>query len=319
MMTPVSERPNRWETTEADSDETFSILSKILQFNCDIRDFGYLLTEDATVTDTAWSNNVENVPLVRLQNKLKPYTMQMIAALNHGSAGNNPLGGWIRAYGLGIGIYPARGSVFKVEAVYTTRMPSTDDETAVLAFEQSYGEILMSLCLNILAVFGLLHLSKDKTYVRGDENMNRIGNSYLESLKIPDTVNMMMTKHKECLLRIAPHPFGLAQTYWLAKVMFKHQLLMPSLADRFNHATPPPVQRIMVILEAAREWENMPAGKDVLEMFSDKLARLRTWEIAIKEAPPRFSDLYRFYGCEEKMEISGEIRDDVQALRWLHM
>ncbi|VVA96306.1 unnamed protein product [Arabis nemorensis] len=65
-----------------------------------------------------------SVPGVRLQNKLKPYTLLMIVALNHGSVGNCPLGGWIRAYGLGIGIYPSRGSAFKAEAVYTTKMPS---------------------------------------------------------------------------------------------------------------------------------------------------------------------------------------------------
>lgn len=52
----------------------------------------------------------------------------------------------------------------------------------------------------------------------------------------------------------------------------------------------------------------------MLLLFSDKLARLRTQEIAIKEAPLRYSDLYRFYGCE-KMEISGEIWADVIALR----
>lgn len=73
---------------------------------------------------------------------------------------------------LRIGIFPARGSAIKAEAVYTTKMPSMDEEIAVLAFEQSYGEILVNLCLNTLAVFELLHLSKDKTYVRGNENMN---------------------------------------------------------------------------------------------------------------------------------------------------
>ncbi|CAA7032795.1 unnamed protein product [Microthlaspi erraticum] len=331
MVTPVPERPSRWETTEADSDETFGKLSRILRFNCDIRDFGYLLTEDATVTDSAWSENVENVPHSRLQNKLKPYTLQMIAALNHGPVGNYPLGAWVRAYGLGFGIYPDRGSAYKVESVYTTEMPSTDDQTAVLAFQHSYGETLANLCLNILAVFGLLHLSKDKTYVRGDDYMNRIGKSYLEALEIPDTskklLGLMMAKHKECLLRVAPHPFGLAQTYWLAKVMYMHELLMPSLALRFHHATPPPVQRIMVVCEAAREWENIPEASDVLEMFKDKLPRLKAQEVAIKEAPPRYSDLYRLYGCEEKMEISGEVRDDLIAFMpatygyaiWLHM
>ncbi|CAL9219406.1 unnamed protein product [Arabidopsis halleri] len=314
MMTPVSERPTWLDTTtEADADATFGNLSKVLQFNCDIRDFGYLLTENATVTDTAWSNNVENVPSARLQNKLKPYTLRMIAALNLAPVGNYPLGGWIRAYGLGVGIYPSCGSAFQVEAVYTTKMPSTDDETAAVAFEQSYGEILMNLCLNILAIFGLFHLRKDKTYVKGNKTLNGIANSYLETLKIADTENMMMTNHKKCLVHIAPHPFGIAQTYWLAKVMYKHQLLMPLLAS-FHYTTPPRVQRIMVILSAAREWENLPAGQDVLEMFSDKLARLKTQEIAIKEAPPRYSDLYRFYGCEKKMEISGEIWSDVIAL-----
>lgn len=148
-----------------------------------------------------------------------------------------------------------------------------------------------------MAVFGLLHLSKDKTYVRGDEYIGRIGNSYLETLKTPDTANVITTKHKECLLRIAPHPFGIAQTYWLAKVMYKHQLIMPYLALRFNLPTPPPIQRIIVILEAAREWENLPAARDVLEMFSANLSRLKTQEIAIKEAPPRYTDYFFWLTC----------------------
>ncbi|KAF3609886.1 hypothetical protein DY000_02051585 [Brassica cretica] len=265
MMTPSSERPT-WETMEEDSDEMFGNLSKVLQFNCDIRDFGYLLTENATVTDSAWCSNVDNVSSARLRIKLKPYTLHMIAALNLGSVGDYPLGAWVRAYGLGVGIYPALGSAFKTEAVCTTKLPSTDDEADVLAFQQSYEE--------------------DKNYVRGDEYIGRIGNSYLETLKTLDTANVITTKHKECLLRIAPHPFGIAQTYWLAKVMYKHQLIMPYLALRFNLPTPPPIQRIIVILEAAREWENLPAARDVLEMFSANLSRLKTQEIAIKEAPP---------------------------------
>ncbi|WZZ63308.1 hypothetical protein YC2023_063415 [Brassica napus] len=313
MMTPSSERPT-WETMEEDSDEMFGNLSKVLQFNFDIRDFGYLLTENATVTDSAWCSNVVNVSSARLRIKLKPYTLHMIAALNLGSVGDYPLRAWVRAYGLGVGIYPALGSAFKTEAVCTTKLPSTDDEADVLAFQQSYEEVLKNLCRNILAVSGLLHLSKDKTYVRGDEYMGRIGNSYLETLKTPDTANLLMTNHKECLLRVAPHPFGIAQTYWLAKVMYKHQLIMPSLALRYNHPTPPPVQRIMVIREAAREWENLSPARDVLEMFSANLSRLKTQEIAIKEAPPRYSDLYRFYGCEKKIVMSSEVLADLTAL-----
>ncbi|KAJ4871355.1 hypothetical protein Rs2_44562 [Raphanus sativus] len=316
IMAPSSERPTTlWETIEEVSDETFGFLSRVLQFNCDIRDFGYLLTENATVTDSAWCSNVENVTSSRLHNKLKPYTLHMIAALNLGSVGDYPLGAWVRAYGLGVGIYPARGSTFKTEAVSTTKLPSMEDEADVLAFQQSYEEVLENLCLNILAVFGLLHLSKDKTYVRGDEYMSRICNSYLETLKTPDTSNVLMTNHKECLLRVSPHPFGIAQTYWLAKVMCKHQLIMPSLARRYNLPTPPPVQRIIVILEAAREWENLPAARDVLEMFSYNLSRLKTQEVAIKEAPPRYSDFCRFHGCgEKKIEMSSKVLADVMAL-----
>ena len=141
MMTPSSERPT-WETMEEDSDEMFGNLSKVLQFNCDIRDFGYLLTENATVTDSAWCSNVDNVSSARLRIKLKPYTLHMIAALNLGSVGDYPLRAWVRAYGLGVGIYPALGSAFKTEAVCTTKLPSTDDEADVLAFQQSYEEVL---------------------------------------------------------------------------------------------------------------------------------------------------------------------------------
>ncbi|CAH8386209.1 unnamed protein product [Eruca vesicaria subsp. sativa] len=284
MITPSSERPT-WETTEADSDETFCKLSKVLQFNC------------------------ESVTL-----EILPYTLRMIAALNLHSVGGYPLGAWVRAYALGIGIYPSLGSAFKTEAVCTTKLPSTYDEADVLAFQQSYKEVIENLCLNILAVFGLLHLSKDKTYVNGDAYMSRICNSYLETLKTPDTASMMLTNHKECLLRIAPHPFGIAQTYWLAKVMYKHQLIMPSLVTRYNLPTPPPVQRIIVINEAVREWENLPEAREVLEMFSDNLSRLKTQELAIKEAPPRYSDLYRFYGCEEKITMPDKVLADVKTL-----
>ncbi|KAG2273221.1 hypothetical protein Bca4012_086016 [Brassica carinata] len=55
------------------------------------------------------------------------------------------------------------------------------------------------------------------------------------------------------------------------------------------------------------EWENLPGARDVLKKFRGKLSRLMTQEIAIKEAPLRYSDLFRFYGCDEKIEKAVEV------------
>lgn len=52
--------------------------------------------------------------------------------------------------------------------------------------------------------------------------------------------------------------------------------------------------------------ENLPAARHVLGMFMDYLSRLKLQEVAVKKSPPRYSDFYRFYGCEKKIVMSSE-------------
>ena len=50
-------------------------------------------------------------------------------------------------------IYPFQGNMLKSKTVCTIKLPSTDDEADVLAFDQSYKDILEN---NILSAFALI-------------------------------------------------------------------------------------------------------------------------------------------------------------------
>lgn len=112
----------------------------------------------------------------------------------------------------------------------------------------------MKLWGNILSMFGLFHLSKDHTFRKGNTNMHKIGNSYVKMLRVGTnqaTVDSMLA-NKEIIVRIAPHPFGLAQTYWLAHAMHCYGFLYTTLATRIN-SFPPPVKRLMLVDAAVSE------------------------------------------------------------------
>lgn len=302
------------DCTPAQGAAIMGIVSHRLQFNCDIRDSGYLNEAESVVNDDAW-RTVNTVARDRIENKLQAFSLQSIAAMNLVSVASNALAAWIRAYGLGAGIIPTLTSRCVSELAYTTVMPGNDDKTKVIDFERKCDLPLASISLNVIAMFGLFHLNKDHTYRTGDSNMERIGASYLNTLRTGTNAALIesMLAAKEAFVRTCAHPFGLAQTYWLAQVMHRYSLLMSPLMIRFD-VTPPPVQRLMIVNAAAKEWDGLPAGRTLTAMFRDDFDLIRSEVIRVKAQPPSYSGLYALYGDNAQLKLDAPVEEAISAL-----
>lgn len=291
-----------------------TVLSQALQFNCDLRDFGFLNTPEATVTDDAWKT-ASGVPKNRLRQHLQHHTVLNIAALNLPNVNACALAAFTRGYGVALGVMPARNSVTQVEYKFTNRNPTVADSTTIANYYKTHETGLFAISANLIAMFGLFHLNKDHTYKTGDANMNRIGTSYLTALRTIEGYEShgQLENQKEALVRTAAHPFGLAQTYWLAQVMHTHQLLSKPLMIR--HSTlPPTVQRIAVAFTGMSEWLTMPVGKNMQEAYLEEYRAIEDAIKAAKASPPAFSDLYRMYGCDTKSVFHSDIKNAVDAV-----
>lgn len=302
------------ECTPAQGAAIMGIVSHRLQFNCDLRDSGYLNTSDAVVDDKSW-RSVSTTPRERIENKLQPFTLQAIAAMNLVSVASNAIAAWARAYGVGAGILPDMNSRCVSELAFTTVIPSNDDKTKIIDYEQNCSVPLASVSLNIIAMFGLFHLNKDHTYRTGDSNMERIGASYVNTLRTGTNSAMIesMLAAKEAIVRTCAHPFGLSQTYWLAQVMHRYSLLMSPLMVRFD-VTPPPVQRLMIVHAAAKEWDGLPAGRTLTAMFRDDFELIRSEVIRVKAQPPSYSGLYSLYGDAAQLKLDEPVEEAIAAL-----
>lgn len=291
-----------------------TVLSQALQFNCDIRDFGFLNTDEGSVADDAWKT-ADAVPKDRLRQHLQHHTVLSIAALNLPNVNSSALAAFARGYGVALGVMPARTSLTQVEYKFTNRVPTTAHSTTIANYYKAHETGLFALSANLIAMFGLFHLNKDHTFKTGDANMNRIGTSYLTALRTIEGYDSHgpLENQKEALVRTAAHPFGLAQTYWLAQAMFHHKLLAKPLMVR--HSTlPPTVQRISVAFVGMSEWLTMPVGKHMQEAYMDEYIAIEAAVANAKECPPAFSDLYRMYGCDRKSVFHADVKTAVDAV-----
>ncbi|KAL3630823.1 hypothetical protein CASFOL_023807 [Castilleja foliolosa] len=301
-----------------DNDRTgnlvMAIYSQMLPFNCDIRDFGLLLREDMSVADDAWKN-AQEVPIERVESKLMPYTLRTIAALNLQNVAGITLAAWVRAYGVSMGILPNRASKFIGEYEFTTNHALEADLQEVVDYQQSFSKPICTLCANIIAMFGIFHLNKDRTFRTNDPNMKRIGNSYIQKLR-PDATNAVvkyMKSNTEAIVQTGPHPFGLAQTYWLARVLFRRDRMSTPLGQRID-TTPPPVQRVIICDATACEWDAHSIGKLTSELYAEELAIVRAAVAQIKASPPSYSELATLYGEQSQIEIDEEVKNALEKM-----
>lgn len=291
-----------------------TVLSQALQFNCDLRDFGFLNTAEGTITDDAWKT-ASTVTRDRLRQHLQHHTILVIAALNLPNVNSCALAAFVRGYGVALGVMPARTSLTQVEYRFTNRNPPTATMTTIANYYKAHETGLFALSANLIAMFGLFHLNKDHTYKTGDANLGRIGTSYLTACRtIPGYESHgPLEGHKEALVRTASHPFGLAQTYWLAKAMHTHKLLAKPLMIRHD-TLPPTVQRIAVAHTGMSEWLTMPVGKNMQDAYYDEYKAIAAAVEAAKESPPSFSDLHRMYGVELKSVFHVDVKNAVDAV-----
>lgn len=302
---------------DARVDRNYGYLSMALQFNCDLRDCGVLLKPTMRLADGAWINMATAPPQPtladdgtvlsrnsRIASKLKATTLKNIAGLNYHGCGDSALAAWARAYGLSAGLLPDNNSKLQIEYALTTLPPATEHKNAVYEYEKKVRSKLQPLAMNVLAMFGLMHLAKDHTYRTGDNNMARVGTSYLQTLRtIPDPDVMAEIKEQhQAIIRTGPHPFGLGQTYFLAKYMKMMGLLASALHIRVG-VTPPPVQRLYIVLAAVDEWTSLPVGMVLNRSYAPEIQSLREETALIDANPPAYSNLWRYYGLTEQSEV----------------
>lgn len=292
---------------------TFSLLSNACQFNCDLRDTGFLYMPDATLSDVAW-RAVDEIDTDRFASKLAPFTMNCIAALNYAPCGNCSAAAWTRAYGVSMGLLPDQQSRSVREYVFSVGGLVAENYRTVQAWQLAFPKRVIGLAGNVLSIFGLLHLNKDHTFRTGDVAMQRVGKAYLYTLRtyVPQAEMTELETHMEAILRTGPHPFGLAQTYCLAKHMARFSRLTPALMLR-SSTTPPPVQRMMIVYAAMREMDGLPVGRMMIETFTSDLATLAAAIEQVKANAPAYSDLHQLYGYSNKAVLPQEINELVNS------
>ncbi|KAJ0447844.1 hypothetical protein HanRHA438_Chr17g0816841 [Helianthus annuus] len=246
------------------------LFCRLIGLNFDVRDFGFLASRRATVrvTDTQWAGEYENMN-DRFINQLHPDTLSSIDGLNYAAVDQWDIGAWVRAYGVGCGVLPHEDTQLNKEWVYVRDVPDTATLNSVMAAQQRLGDKTKSFCLNILAMFGLFHLAKNHTFKKGDANMERIGITYINSLRtmVPPNIIEELKGNQEAGVCTAARPFGLAQTYWLVQALHNRLGLAVPLSLMLG-VTPPPVQRLMIVDAAQKEWQNLPISRVLNDLFN---------------------------------------------------
>lgn len=294
----------------------FSMVCRLMGLNFDIRDMGALagVRANMRMTDDAWKGN-NLPPKERLTSKLKPYTMSCIAGLNMEPCKHFPLGAWIRAFGVCAGVLPERNTRINKEWIYTARgIPDAEMSAANIVHTQ-FGADLQPLCLNAIAMFGLMHLNKNHTYVTGDASMDRVGQAFINTLRVmiaPEHIDTIKA-NQEVFVRTAAHPFGLGQSYAVARIMHGGDTLVSPLALRIT-VSPPLTQRLMIVHAAMQEWDQLPVGATMKQIFQVQSAEIENAIEVVKANPPGHSELYYYYGEDLFLPINPKAKEAANSM-----
>jgi hypothetical protein len=90
-------------------------------------------------------------------------------------------------------------------------------------------------------------------------------------------------------------------------------MLASNLKQRID-ASPPPVQRIMICDATITEWGKFRASEEVNTGFQKQIELIRQGVGLVRECPPGYSELYKFYGLDEKKVLSREIIEAANTL-----
>jgi len=294
----------------------FAIASRAVKLNFDVRDLGALVSGNAgmRLSDDAWKS-VDAMSVSRLTSKLQPYTMSCIAGLNYSACKDYALGAWVRSFGVCCGILPAENTRLNKEWMYTSVGIADNTFKEIEKTSARYHKQLHPICLNILSIFGLMHLNKNHTFITGDTNMDRVGDAYINTLRTMVSTSLIdeMRGQKEVVVRTAGHPFGLGQTYCVAKLMHRVNALASPLALRIT-VTPPLTQRLMIVQAAVKEWKQMPIGPTMTGLFHEQLTAIGAAIDAIYTNPPAYSELHNLYGEDTFRNVPEDAKSAADAM-----
>jgi hypothetical protein len=289
-------------------------ISRALGFNCDIRNAGLLRVPAYRCPDDAWMT-VKDANDARRRCCFSAYTNLQVAALNLEAVQGCELAAWARAYALSARLLPSVNSALNVEYYFTAKEASKEAMKKLDTYQIEIVTDFRTLCLNVIALFGLLHLAKDHTFKTHEDDMKRIAVAYIRSLRtlvMPQVVDYM-EQHIEAIVRTAAHPFGLGQTYFLARYLNQRHLLANALSLRVN-ATPPPVQRLYIVQAATDEWRSVAVGSQINDLYHQELSVVKRMIEEIDKDAPHYSGLYRIYGLAEQLKPSAESMACANAL-----
>lgn len=145
--------------------------------------------------------------------------------------------------------------------------------------------------------------------------MKRKGIFYIDTLRT--TVSSQAIKdlksHQEVAVRTAPHPFGLGQSYWLAKALHAVKALAIPLSLRLG-ATPPTVQHLIKVNAAAREWQIFPIAGLLTSVFGGRLEAIATEIENIRQNPLAYSKLHALYGIAHQQLVGAEAEEAADTM-----
>jgi hypothetical protein len=279
------------------------VSSKYL-LNFSLLDLGFLTKAENRFADDQYQDmNLMDENTFKV--KLSPMTLTMTAALNAPRLEKEALLGWVRAYGLSLGLLPNDGSAHNREWQSTNTLPQKS--YLVLVKEKhdvgEQAQKFVRLCISILAMFGKQHLENDHTYRQNDETILRKMLAKVNALKTLMTeadldkyTNRIANEPLfKALSRTVSHPFGMSSTYALDRWGTKYRRIAQALAVR-DTTVPPKVAKVGLIASILSKLLTLPLTPDIARYFRGCAAAMTTMESTVLREPAHYSELHRYYG-----------------------
>jgi len=297
------------------SDEIALPMMVKFDLNVDPRDIGFLADPANRLKWDEWKT-IETAKADRFSVKLGVTTVSFIAALNSRliESDKGKFLCWLPAYAVAMGMFPAEecftakvgpnGRGLAREYIMTYTPPTTADVDIVNDAYEKSSRIILSLTVNLVAVFGIQHLHNDHTYRPNDANMTRVNGSMFNALltisKLYEEDMEQIRQHAAFTMRGAFHFLGLGGPYAVFRHAVAHQTATQALRVR-ELVGPPPVQKSEIALAGISALSSLPAAKGVQEAYRAQLAMASKLSDAVKKSPPAYSDLYYLYGEPEQL------------------
>jgi len=314
----------QWDERVVDVDGSEGFMETLLEYlaimfglNAHPRDIGMM--------PSLWFRDEEcqQVPTMeRFSMKLRPYTQQCMAAFNLKAVDELPRAAAMRAECVAMGMVPGppayqdregkvhpSGTALLPEYVFSTGSPDIAHMKVMTEYAAKDTEetSFATIHANIAACFGILHLAADHTFKPSDKGLTRKAKAFLECLRtiMPEEDMTELLTHAEVYQRTAPHPFGLASTWYLMQSLDAgdDSHAAEPLAKR-KLVFPPTASRLAMVYASILEWNQFPGLAIVNEYNRVHVDVLARESDRVRQFTPAFSALHKYYGIAKRHVLS---------------